>query len=292
MRSFESYNPIVLLVYFLAVSSIVMFTMNPVLIATALVAMFVSSLVMVRRGSHKYYIYILIIFILTSAANPVFSHNGVTVLFVLNDNPVTLEACLYGAGMGATIAAVLMMMRVFVEIMTCDKLLYIIGATSPKLALLVSMTLRFIPMFRRQAEKVENTQKTLGMYNDENIIDTIRGKMRIFSIMTTWGLENGIITADSMSARGYGTGRRTSYSPYRFRKTDAFLLAVILGLTAFVLTAAAFDKLKFVFYPRLSAIPAGPAAIASYVLYALLCILPLVNEIGEKIRWKLSELKI
>ena len=266
MRSFESYNPIVLLVYFLAVSSIVMFTMNPVLVITALVTMFASSLVMVRRGSGKYYIYILIIFILTSAANPVFRHNGVTVLFVLNDNPVTLEACLYGLQMGAMIAAVLMMMRVFSQVMTGDRLLYIMGSASPKLALLVSMTLRFIPMFGRQAAKVENTQKTLGMYNDENAIDSIKGKIRVFSIMTTWGLENGIITADSMSARGYGTGKRTSYSPFRFRKSDAILLSVIIAVAGFVLTSAAFDKLKFVFYPRLSGVPTGFAAITSYVL--------------------------
>jgi energy-coupling factor transport system permease protein len=292
MRPFESYNPIVLFLYFLAVGSIVMFTVNPLLVLIALVTMFVSSIVCVRRRSGKYYLYIFVIFVLTSAANPVFSHNGVTVLFVLNDNPVTLEAVLYGMEMGAMIAAVLMMMRLFLDVMTCDRLLYIIGSASPKFALLVSMTLRFIPLFGRQAAKVEDTQRTLGMYNDENAIDTIKGKLKVFSIMTTWGLENGIITADSMSARGYGTGRRTFYSPYRFRRTDAALLLVILALSGFVLVNAALGKLKFSFYPAMSGIPGGFGAVLSYVFYAVLCVIPLLIEIGEKVRWKLSESKI
>lgn len=37
-------------------------------------------------------------FLLVAVTNPLFSHNGVTPLFYLNGNPVTLEAFVYGAG--------------------------------------------------------------------------------------------------------------------------------------------------------------------------------------------------
>ena len=36
------------------------------------------------------------LFLLVAVTNPLFSHNGVTPLFFLNGNPVTLEALLYG----------------------------------------------------------------------------------------------------------------------------------------------------------------------------------------------------
>ena len=38
-------------------------------------------------------------------------------------------------------------------------------------------------------------------------------------------LENGIITADSMTARGYGIGRRSRFSLFRWRRGDALLLS-------------------------------------------------------------------
>ena len=36
------------------------------------------------------------LFLLVAVTNPLFSHNGVTPLFFMNGNPVTLEAVVYG----------------------------------------------------------------------------------------------------------------------------------------------------------------------------------------------------
>ena len=292
MKAFDSYNPIVLFVYFLTVTVISMFAFNPVMITIALVSGVLSTLTLAREGCGRFFIYALFIFIVTSAANPVFCHNGVTVLFVMNDNPVTLEAVLYGVAMGTLICAILMLMRIFTKIMTGDKMLYIMGSAAPKLALLISMTFRFIPLFHRQAAKTERTQRALGKYTEENAIDTIRMKLKIFSMMTTWGLENGIVTADSMSARGYGTGRRTSFSVYRFRRTDAVLLAVLAVFAGTIAFLIATDAVKFSYYPKMSGIAHTPAAIICYVLYGLMCLLPVMNELEEKIKWRYLESRI
>ena len=221
-----------------------------------------------------------------------FSHNGVTVLFVMNDNPVTLEAILYGMAMGTLIVSVLMLMRYFTRVMTGDKMLYILGTASPKLALMLSMVIRFIPLFHRQTVKIEKAQTAIGRYKDENAIDSIRMKVRIFSMMTTWGLENGIITADSMSARGYGTGRRTSYSLYRMRKADVILLVILVVFSSVISICIAADKVSFSFYPRLGGTAHSPAALLCYILYGLLCLLPVINELEERIKWRYLESKI
>ena len=292
MKAFDSYNPIVLFVYFLTVTVISMFAFNPVMIMIALISETVASAMLARDGMGKFLIYAVFIFIVTSAANPVFSHNGVTVLFVMNDNPVTLEAVLYGVSMGTLIVAVLMLMRVFSKVMTSDKMLYIMGSAFPKLGLMVSMTIRFIPLFHRQAVKIEKTQTALGRYKDENAIDTIRMKLKIFSMMTTWGLENGIVTADSMSARGYGAGRRTSYSVYRFKSADAVFLAVLFCFAGAVAFFIATDAVRFTFYPRMSGIAHSPAAIVCYFLYGLMCLFPVINELEERLKWKYLESKI
>ncbi len=292
MRAFDSYNPIVIFIYFLTVTVIAMFAFNPVMILITLFSEVVTTLLLRREKSGRFFGYLVLIFLITSLANPVFSHNGVTVLFVLNDNPVTLEAVLYGVSMGTLIVAVLLLMRVFSGMMTGDKILYIMGTTSPKLALLISMNLRFIPMFSRQATKMEQTQTALGRYQDENALDDIAIKMNIFSMLITWGLENGIITADSMSARGYGSGRRTNYSNYRFRKNDAFILIGIVLIAAVTIGLIAADKVNYSFYPHMSGIPHSAGAVICYILYGLMCLFPVVNEIGVRIKWRYLESRI
>ncbi len=69
------------------------------------------------------------------------------------------------------------------------------------------MAVRFIPLFRRQAERVSLSQKAMGLYAGDNYMDKARGAARVFSILLTWSLENAIDTAASMRARGYGIKR-------------------------------------------------------------------------------------
>jgi len=287
MKPLEKYNPAVLFIYFLLLASLVMFAANPVMTLIAFVAMNAAAFAYTRDGLARAYIFFAVIFALTSLANPIFSHNGVTVLLVINDNPITLEAVLYGVMTGFMILSVLLLFRVFGTLMTSDRLLYIFGRAFPKLGLLLSMTLRFVPLFGRQRKKIENTQRTLGLYKNENAIDTIKGKLSVLSAMTTWGLENGIVTADSMSARGYGIKRsRTSFSMYRFERSDAILLAVVLVGCGFIFFGIAIDELKTDFYPSIKLPEFSVYALISYVVYAGLALFPLITRIYERARMK------
>ena len=214
MRSFENANPLALAVYFLSVSGISMFCMNPLLLFLSLTGAVLYYFVRSGRKRMKSHLWSLGLFLVLVVLNPLVSHNGVTVLFVLNHNPVTLEAAVYGIAAAGMILAVLYWFRSFTEIMTSDKLLYLFGKFSPKLALVLSMGLRYVPLFTRQAQKIGQTQTALGLYKDDNLIDRFRGGMRIFDVLVTWGLENGIITADSMTARGYGAFFHLPFPPF------------------------------------------------------------------------------
>lgn len=220
MGTLNSMNPAAAAVYFLMTAGIAMFSMNPVILSLSLAGALIYFFAKGDAESAKSHLYSLLLFIIMAVINPLVNHNGGTVLFVMNDNPVTLEALIYGVAASAMIISVLYWFRSFTAIMTSDKLLYIFGRLSPKLALILSMALRFVPMFGQQIRKTEQTQKAMGLYKEDNIADTIKGKTNIFSIIITWGLENGIITADSMTARGYGCSRRSGFSLFRWRKGD------------------------------------------------------------------------
>ena len=243
MRQFSDYNPAAVAVWFFGVTGIAMFCSYPPLTAITALGGILFYLLGAGFSHGKTHLFFGMLFLVLALANPVISHNGVTVLFVLNHNPVTLEALLYGINSAAMIVGVLYWFRSFTRIMTSEKLLYLTGMLTPKLSLVLSMALRFVPLLRRQSEKIHDSQLALGLYREDNMPDLIKGKMREFSILITWALENGITTADSMTARGYGIRHRSTYRRFRFQAGDILLLgvtAVLLGICAYVIHKGAF----------------------------------------------------
>ena len=285
MRSFSDFNPIAVTVWFFSVTGIAMFSSYPLIMLMSLLGG--AAFFILRNGlSHgKEHLFFWVLFLILALANPLISHNGKTVLFVMNHNPVTLEAVLYGLNSAAMIVGVLYWFRSFTQIMTSEKLLYVTGALSPKLSLILSMALRFVPLFSRQSAKINSAQKAMGLYKDDNIIDDIKGRSRVFSILVTWALENGIITADSMEARGFGTHRRTQLRRFRLRAADIALLTASLVLLG--ITAAGSGSLDFSFYPSISAEASDKLGKAGLIAYGALIMLPIIIETEVSLRWKL-----
>ena len=286
MKSFSEYNPIVIAVWFFSVIGIAMFCNYPLLMLISLLG--AVAFFIVRNGfTHgREHLFFWVLFLILALANPLVSHNGKTVLFVMNHNPVTLEALLYGVNSAAMIIGVLYWFRSFTQIMTSEKLLYITGALSPKLSLVLSMALRFVPLFSRQSAKINNAQIAMGLYKDDNIIDDIKGRSRVFSILITWALENGIITADSVEARGFGICRRTHLGRFRFCFNEILLLVITLLMFAVTAAAAAADSLVFVFYPSITAEKLDLFGVIGLITYGLLVLLPIIIETEVSLRWK------
>ena len=286
MRSFSDYHPIVIAVWFFSVTGVAMFCNYPPLMAIALCGG-VAFFAMKNGASHgRTHLYFWLLFLVLALINPLISHNGRTVLFVIDNSPITLEALLYGLNSAAMIVGVLYFFRSFTQIMTSEKLLCITGALSPKLSLVLSMALRSVPMFSKHWRKIADSQKAMGLFCEDNIIDDIPGRMRIFSILNTWALENGIVTADSMAARGYGTGKRTQMRRVAFFAADWIFLLLTAALVSLCAAAVGTGCLSFEFYPEISASSLGALGIAGICAYAALVMLPIINEMGVKLKWR------
>ena len=290
MRSFAEYNPIAVTLYFILVTGVTMFVSDPIFTAVSFLGAVLFTLMRGGEGQLKRHIFSLILFFITALVNPLVSHNGVTVLFFINDNPITLEAVIYGCFNALMIVTVLYWFSAFSGIMDSDKLLYVFGAFSPKVALVLSMALRYIPLFSERQKRVRSAQTAVGLYKDGNVPDRVRGGVRVFSIMTTWALEKGIVTADSMSARGYGQGRRSRFTPFRFYLCD-FLLIIISAVATAVSVWFTADH-KFVFYPALQFPSVTVTNLLGYAAYGTLVLFPVINDLKEEIRWRYLRSKI
>src|SRR5699024_11813078 len=128
----------------------------------------------------------LFVFVLIAVTNPLFVHKGETILFFLNDNPVTMEAIIYGVFIAMMLVAVIFWSKAFSILMTSDKFVYLFGKVIPRLSLVISMALTFIPTFKRQIKKVHQTQKTLGLYTTDSTAGRIISEVRTFKRQISW----------------------------------------------------------------------------------------------------------
>lgn len=281
------------MLYFLSVLAVSMFSSNPVLSALALLGGILFCISLQKKSDIKSNLgFYIPLFFLVAITNPLFSHNGVTPLFFLNGNPVTFEAFAYGVFISVMVIGVMLWCKCYSEVMTSDKFLYLFGKAIPKLALVLSMALRFIPMFKRQMKKVKSAQKTMGLYSARGIVDKVRSSGRVFLAMISWSLENSMETASSMKARGYGKGKRTNFSLFRFTMRDLILLFVSLALMALTVVGMATRTTAFNFYPRISTLNLSPLAVIVYIAFGVLSFLPFAIEIRENIVWTYYRSKI
>ncbi len=287
MNAFSSYHPAVLLLYFAEVLLLTMFTVNPILLTAALLGSVCFCTLLERfRDFWRNMAFYIPLFFMIAITNPLFSHNGVTPLFFLNGNPVTLEAILYGIDIAAMLVAVIYWFKCYNHIMTSDKLLFLFGKMSPKLSLLLSSALRFIPLFKRQIEKIRQAQKAMGLYSSKSYVDRLRGAFRVFSAMLTWSLENAIDTGASMKARGYGLRGRSHFALFCFTVRDGIMTGTILFLGVCTSFGVLIKSDSFTFYPRISELKIDAYAITGYIAFGALCFLPFIIEIWENLRWK------
>ena len=283
MKQFSSLHPVVLFLYFCAVLGVTMFCLNPAVQLVSLGGALLLNAIVDGQTKLLRRLLPLVMIPLGGVINPIFSHHGQTVLFFLNNNPVTLQSFYYGLTMGGTVCAALFWLKSFSQLMSSDKLLCVFGRVSPKLALMLSLILRFVPLLGRRSRDSREALQAMGLFREDNFFLKLRSRVRVFFAVAASALENGIITADSMEARGYSVGRRTAYSTFRFSWADgvfAFVCAAALGAALAVLRAMRVD-----FYPTVTLNGDRSALAVGLVAFALLCLLPgALQGVGGLIR--------
>ena len=292
MTDLFSLHPFVSLFYFISVFIFVMFCQNPLFSFIALIGGVVFLLKMKKRADIKGSLLTVAAFFVIAVSNPLFSHNGVTVLFFLNNNPVTLESFYYGIYLAVMLIAVFIWFRSFNAVITDDKWLCLSAKISPKLSVLLSIVFRFIPRFRDDSKKIRNAQKTLGLFSGDSWFDNVKSTLGIYSVLISRGLESAIDVGASMKARGYGLKGRSSYSLYRFRLSDAAVLLLIALADALIIFLLSKPGTTFVFYPS-TVFPAfGLPVVLSVCTFSFLCFLPFILSVREDIKWHYLRSKI
>ncbi|MCM1230842.1 MAG: energy-coupling factor transporter transmembrane protein EcfT [Ruminococcus flavefaciens] len=293
--TFSAYHPIVNFLFFGIVIACTMFVTHPVMLIISFISALAYAIYLDGRKTVVFSLKFLLPAMTTTAViNPAFSHEGITILCYLpTGNPLTAESIIYGVFASVMLGAVILWFRCYTAVMTTDKFVYLFGKIIPALSLVLSMTLRFVPKFKAQFEAVRDSQHCIGNdISDGSIFRRIRNAIRIFSIMITWSLENAIETADSMKSRGYGLKGRTAFSIYRMDGRDRNALCCLIFCGIYLFCGILASGLKWWYFPSVRGVMSEPFTISFYIIYLLICSMPVIINRREDKIWRFLKSEI
>ena len=287
----KSLNPIVSFVYFCGVIFLGILLLHPIYLVISVVLSFIAVVRYCKNSMRKFWSYFLIILFLTFT-NPLLNTRGDTVLFKYFDRAYTFEAVVYGFVLAMLFITVLNWFSCYSAVITNSEFIYIFGRILPASSLLFSMVTRFIQIYSIRAKTVISSRRGIGLLRDGKLSATVKNAGLSLSTLTSAVLEDSLITANSMKARGYGLDHRTSYSAYKFRKKDFIFLSITIILVGVMVYSIIKGGTTAQFIPAIEIAGSSPSYYAGILSYTLLLILPTALSILKEIKWNILRYKI
>lgn len=234
------------------------------------------------------------LFLFLMLLNPVVNTRGDTPLFLLLGRPYTLEALIYGVVVAAIFVVMALWMGCCNKILTGDKFTCLFSNWMPSLSLLLVMVFRMIPNFNRKARQIIGARSSIGKGAtfDAAARQRLEAGMAALGILTSWALEGGIVTGDSMRARGYGTAKRTSFMAYRMAAADWILTAVMLALMGAVAAFASMGCARAEFFPEWDIAPMRGVNLICFAAYFGYLLIPVMLTVKGELQWSISRYRI
>lgn len=292
---FGNFHPAICFTFFIAAIAFGMMFVHPVFLVISIVCASLYYLLLKQKAGIKFMLGILALIAVLSFVNPLFNTQGEHVLFTyFGDRPYTLEALAYGTALSVMFGSVLIWFACYNEVMSSDKFTYLFARFIPSLSLIFTMVLRLVPNYRRQTAVISNARMCIGKATSEgDRKKKLDSAITILSSLTSWALENAIVTGDSMRSRGYGTSERSNFAVYRMCARDKALLIVLALATASVIGLSCIGAMSVTYTPSIEFAPVGAATTTiAIVSYTILLAIPSAIHIWEDATWRILRSRI
>lgn len=289
-KQFKQLHPLVLFLYYAGSLTILIMMLHPLFLGFALCVILAINFFEDRfKGLSRWLLFMLTSGLLIVILNPLFNERGRHVLFIAFGHRITLEAVVYGGMNALLIICVMSLFVSYNEVMTPNKLLYLFSGFLPQFAILLMLTLRFIPLMRRRLTEISAIQTSKGI----SVVygrwkDKVKNGAIYIQVLLVHSLEEAIQTADSMMARGYGQGKRSTYEYFIFQKKDFYLALFLTSLLIILICGRLFGYGLLTIYPMMENWQLSVKEYIIFDFYLLYLSFPLLIELGGYIRWRLS----
>ena len=202
-------SSIVWILWVAAVMAFVLSTRNPIYLILILFGLFVLGNRLARDKKIKTWIipnlrFLLMMVLLSTLINALFSHVGSTVLFTLPQKwpliggNLTVESLVFGAINGLVIGALYILFNIINLALSIKQITRLIPRAFHPVAMMVTIALTFFPSIQQRAREIKEAQMIRG-----NPMKKIADWIPILIPLLVTSLENAILLAESMTARGF-----------------------------------------------------------------------------------------
>ena len=288
--AFSRCHPAVGFTFFVGAIGLGAMIMHPAYIAAS--AVFAVTYYCLLKGARGMKLVALSIplFLFLTFANPLVNHDGQRVLTYVFGKPYTFEALLYGMVIAGMLIAMILWAGCYNAVMTSDKFMTLFGGMIPTISMLLLMVLRLVPNMLRKIGQLAGARRCIGRGASENATkkEQAADSLNVLSALMTWALEGGVITADSMKARGYGTERRSSFQIHTLTGQDICLLGTMGVLTVMIVRLIALGGTAANYTPIMEITPVTGRYVWGFAAYCAFLSLPTVLYIKEAVQWHIS----
>ena len=286
----QAIHPFVMFFYYICLGFFAMFFNHPIFLLAGCLTLIAVNLSHDGGQAMKQWMPLMMTMtVLIIVINPIINSRGTHVWFNLFGKQVTLEAVLYGV---VTAMSLLMILLLFVSlniVLNGNKLLYIFARILPRTAFLIMMSIRFVPLLKRRLTEIQDVQRLKGMTMTQGTLrERAKCGMSMLQILLSWSLEEAVETADSMKARGYGSGTRRPYIPYCMTKSDRRWLSYLLVAFVMCVTGGLMGYGKIVIYPDLGLLHLSSLDWFVFACGMAIALFPVFVEGREQLKWNYS----
>lgn len=151
---------------------------------------------------------------------------------------LTESGVIYGLTMALSLGAMIIAFVWFNGVMTIPKISYILFPVVPRLAMLLTISLRLVDLFVQKMERLVMLQKNRNIIISEGSFrQRLKSTGQLLRIVLIDGVSDSMGTAVLMEARGFGVRKRSQYQRFCFQIADGIFLGVATGLFGLLLLA-------------------------------------------------------
>lgn len=264
-------NPRALLIWCSSAATIALLTTNPVYRGLVLLAGAAVLVTLARPGTLRP-VTMAVAAAATGAIviNTLLGHSGRDVMGTIPGwlpvvgGDITLEGIASGASSALGLCAALVAVAPLGAVLESHELLDALPSPLQRTGIAISASLNMVPALARSYTAIRDAQRLRGLGRGAASLPEV-----LLPTMLT-ALESSIDLAEAMTARAYGTGRRTSYGSRRWSGFDVSA-AILAGTAAAIIAVdlAAGRIADWYPYPSLTSPQADPLAVGACLLLAL-----------------------
>ncbi|NMA95040.1 MAG: energy-coupling factor transporter transmembrane protein EcfT [Clostridiales bacterium] len=295
---FQNIHPLALLSYMFTLFLVVIVSNHPILLcATALVIISSAFSVDGYEDIKKGLGFMLRLILLFMLINFLINKNGRTILWqsplipIIGRIQISLESIVYTLVMGIRLSSIYILFIFYNKAMNPDALLSYLAIVFPHSALLMSITTKTIPYLAQLSKRTEHVMYVMGLdTKNKGFIERLKSRIPILKIIFMSSIEDSLSIAESIQARGYGSGRRSRYFQNEWRVKDVLVLAgSFYAIGVFFLLLISGGAL-YNFYPRLDRIGDAMEHLGILLSLIIALLIPAAMGLGWK-HWKYLKYK-